>query len=150
MMVLAQLGQSHGVFDWLAHVAIRHAQASRMRLFLLIFATGTSITIFMSNEANAVVLAPAVRAAVKKAKTDPLPYLLSCAFIANAASFVLPISNPANLVVFHQGMPPLAQWLRMFTAASVLSIVTTFAALFWYCGDSLRGKTEIDIEDGQL
>ncbi len=73
------------------------------RLFVLIYAVGTVVTIFMSNDATAVVLTPAVLAAVKKARTEPLPYLLICAFIANAASFVLPISNPANLVVFHQG-----------------------------------------------
>ena len=37
--------------------------------------------------------------------------LFACAFIANAASFVLPISNPANLVVFHKDMPLLLRWL---------------------------------------
>ncbi|QNI33047.1 arsenic transporter [Alloacidobacterium dinghuense] len=150
MMILAQLGQAHGVFDWLATVAIQHAKASRARLFILIYVVGTVVTIFMSNDATAVVLTPAVLAAVKKAKTEPLPCLLSCAFIANAASFVLPISNPANLVVFHLGMPPLAQWLRMFAVASVLSIVTTFAALFWYCRESLRGETETNIGNGHL
>jgi hypothetical protein len=31
---------------------------------------------------------------------------LICAFISNAASFVLPISNPANFVVFGLSMPP--------------------------------------------
>jgi arsenical pump membrane protein len=150
MMVLAQLGQTHGVFDWLAVAAIQHAKASRIRLFALIYAAGTVVTIFMSNDATAVVLTPAVLAAVKKAKTNPLPYLLICAFIANAASFVLPISNPANLVVFHSGIPPLAQWLRTFAAASVFSILATFAALFWYCRKDLRGKTESNIEDGHL
>jgi arsenical pump membrane protein len=150
MMVLAQLGQTHGVFDWLATIAIQHAKSSRARLFALIYAVGTVVTIFMSNDATAVVLTPAVLAAVKKARTEPLPYLLSCAFIANAASFVLPISNPANLVVFHQGMPPLTQWLRTFLIASVLSIVATFAALYWYCRKDLHGETESNIEDGHL
>ncbi|HMD22238.1 MAG TPA: arsenic transporter [Alloacidobacterium sp.] len=150
MMVLAQLGQTHGVFDWLATVAIQHAKSSRARLFVLIYAVGTVVTIFLSNDATAVVLTPAVLAAVKKARTEPLPYLLSCAFIANAASFVLPISNPANLVVFHQGMPPLTQWLRIFLAASALSIIATFAALYWYCRKSLQGETESRIEDGHL
>jgi arsenical pump membrane protein len=54
-----------------------------------------------------VVLTPAVYAATRAARVkEPLPYLLICAFIANAASFVLPISNPANLVVFGAHMPP--------------------------------------------
>ncbi len=150
MMVLAQLGQTHGVFDWLAGVALRNAKGSRIRLFLLIYAVGTLVTVFMSNDATAVVLTPAVLAAVKKAKAEPLPYLLSCAFIANAASFVLPISNPANLVVFQQGMPPLAQWLHTFLAASVLSILATLAALFWYCRGDLRGETESNLQDEQL
>ena len=51
------------------------------------------------------------------AKAKPLPYLFVCAFIANAASFVLPISNPANLVVMGEHMPPLAAWLRLFAVS---------------------------------
>lgn len=150
MMVLAELGQSHGVFEWLATAAIQHARHSRTRLLVLIYAAGTVVTIFMSNDATAVVLTPAVLAVVKKARIEPLPYLLSCAFIANAASFVLPISNPANLVVFHQGMPPLAEWLRVFLMASVLSILATFAALYWYCRDDLRAGIQANIADGHL
>lgn len=150
MMALAELGRSHGVFDWLATAAIQHAGHSRARLFVLIYVAGMVVTIFMSNDATAVVLTPAVLAAVKKARAEPLPYLLSCAFIANAASFVLPISNPANLIVFHQSMPPLAQWLRVFLFASVLSIIATFGALYWYCRHDLRGGTETDIQNGHL
>ncbi len=150
MMVLAQLGQTHGVFDWLAAIAIQHAKGSRIRLFALIYAVGTIVTIFMSNDATAVVLTPAVLAAVKKARTEPLPYLLICAFIANAASFVLPISNPANLVVFHQGMPHLTEWLRIFLLASVVSILVTYAALYWICRKDLQGETESNIQDGHL
>jgi len=58
-----------------------------------------------------------------------MPYLLVCAFIANAASFVLPISNPANLVIFGPHMPSLATWLLRFTVPSVLAIGATYAAL---------------------
>ncbi len=87
----------------------------------------------MSNDATAVVLTPAVLAAVKRAKAPPLPYLFSCALVANAASFVLPISNPANLVVFNSTMPPLLRWLAMFSVPSLVAIVITYALLRWYC-----------------
>ena len=60
---------------------------------------------------------------------QPLPYLFICAFIANAASFVLPISNPANLVVYGAHMPTLMQWLAQFGWASLASIVVTFVML---------------------
>jgi arsenical pump membrane protein len=76
------------------------------------------------------VLTPAVAVAVKTAKVkNPLPHLFICALIANAASFVLPISNPANLVIYGAHMPPLLQWLPRFAIPSVLSILATFLAL---------------------
>jgi arsenical pump membrane protein len=129
MMLLSELANEHGVFNWLASVAVTRAHGSCSRLFTLVYAIGTIVTIFMSNDATAVVLTPAILTAVRKAKVEPLPYLFICALIANAASFVLPISNPANLVVFHNGIPPLAQWLMYFGVPSVLSIVVTYAVM---------------------
>jgi arsenical pump membrane protein len=129
MMLLAELGRREGLFDWLAAYALEHAQGSATRLFLLIYAVGTLVTVFLSNDATAVVLTPAVYAAAKHARAPAIPYLLICAFIANAASFVLPISNPANLVVFGDRMPALASWLREFGPASGVSIVTTYLLL---------------------
>ncbi|HUY19004.1 MAG TPA: arsenic transporter [Candidatus Binataceae bacterium] len=131
MMLLAELARKEGLFDFLAGAAVRLARGSATGLFALIFGVGTAVTIVMSNDATAVVLTPAVFAAARAAKVkDPLPYLLICAFIANAASFVLPISNPANLVIFRQQMPPLAEWLTRFALPSLLSIAATFAMLW--------------------
>ncbi len=54
--------------------------------------------------------------------------IVVCAFIANAASFVLPISNPANLVVFGARMPQLTEWLRLFALPLAASILLTYVA----------------------
>lgn len=132
MMLLSELAKRNGVFDWLANVAVKRANGSSRHLFTLIYGVGTAVTIFMSNDATAVVLTPAVLSAVKRAKAEPMPYLLTCALIANAASFVLPISNPANLVVFHASMPPIVKWLAMFMCPSIISIVATYFLLRWY------------------
>jgi arsenical pump membrane protein len=130
MMLLAETARREGLFDWLAALATKRAAGSPHRLFLLIFGVGTIVTIFLSNDATAVVLTPAVAAAVKTAKVkNPLPYLFICALIANAASFVLPISNPANLVIYGAHMPPLLQWLPRFAIPSVLSILATYLVL---------------------
>src|SRR5277367_5736475 len=107
MMLLSELAREHGVFDWLSSAALKGSHGSAARLFTLVYGVGTLVTIFMSNDATAVVLTPAILAAIRKARVAPLPYLFACAMIANAASFVLPISNPANLVVFRSSMPPL-------------------------------------------
>jgi arsenical pump membrane protein len=152
MMLLSEIAREEGLFDWLAAVATRRAKGSPGRLFLLIYLVGTVVTAFLSNDAAAVVLTPAVAAAVKTAKAkDPLPYLFICAFIANAASFVLPISNPANLVIYGSHMPPLLQWLPRFAIPSVLSIVATFAVLRLTQDKTLRAdRIESEVEVPEL
>ena len=145
MMLLAEVARKEGLFDWLAAQAVRHSKASAKRLFLIVYVVGTIVTVLLSNDATAVVLTPAVYAATRAAKVEPLPYLFICAFIANAASFVLPISNPANLVVFGQHMPPLVQWLRLFALPSALAIVVTYAALRLTQQKALQSKVaEVD------
>ena len=129
MMLLSELARREGLFDTLAGWAVRHAGGSARRLFALVYGIGVVVTVFMSNDATAVVLTPAVYVVAKKAGAKPLPYLFACAFIANAASFVLPISNPANLVVFGEHMPPLAAWTRAFALPSIAAIVVTWAVL---------------------
>jgi arsenical pump membrane protein len=150
MMLLSELAREHGVFDWLSSVAVRSANDSRSRLFAMVYAVGTIVTIFMSNDATAVVLTPAILTAVRKAKVEPLPYLFVCAFIANAASFLLPISNPANLVVFHNQMPSLGRWLLSYGVPCLLSIAATFMVMRWLFRKVLCAAIKCEVEDKPL
>ncbi|MCW2353542.1 MULTISPECIES: arsenic transporter [Bradyrhizobium] len=147
MMLLAEVARKEGLFDWLAEQAVGHARNSATRLFSIVYAVGTLVTIFLSNDATAVVLTPAVYAATRTAKVKPLPYLFVCAFIANAASFVLPISNPANLVVFGAHMPTLLEWLHYFLLPSIVAIAATFIVLRFSLRKSLSGG--VDERDGE-
>jgi arsenical pump membrane protein len=138
MMLLSETARREGLFDWVAAAAVNAARGSRRRLFVLVYAVGVIVTAFLSNDATAVVLTPAVYAVSKTAKADPLPFLFICAFVANAASFLLPISNPANLVVFGDHMPSLLGWLQRFALPSALAVAATFAALRLVEGRTLR------------
>jgi arsenical pump membrane protein len=146
MMLLSEIARREGLFDWLAAVATRSARGSARRLFLLIYGVGTLVTVFLSNDATAVVLTPAVAAAVGAARArQPLPYLLTCAFIANAASFALPISNPANLVIYGTRMPSLLHWLPQYLLPSLVSVLATFFALRWTQRDALKQLIASDV-----
>jgi arsenical pump membrane protein len=151
MMLLSELARQEGLFDWVAARAAGMARGSATRLFSLVFAVGTVVTIFLSNDATAVVLTPAVAAVVKAAKAGkPLPYLFICALIANAASFVLPISNPANLVIYGSHMPALLQWLPRYALPSALSILATYFVLRWTQRDALRQAIAAEIAIPEL
>ncbi len=143
MMLLSELARKEGLFDWVAAIATSYAKGSPKKLFFLVYVVGIVVTALLSNDATAVVLTPAVYAACRAAKVNnPLPYLLICAFIANAASFVLPISNPANLVIFAGGeMPSLGRWMTTFVAPSIGAIITTFVALYLTQRKALSAET---------
>ena len=145
MMLLAEVARREGLFDWVAAHAAKAAQGSPGRLFGLIYLAGILVTAFLSNDATAVVMTPAVYAATRTAGARSLPYLFACAMIANAAGFVLPISNPANLVLYGEHMPPLLPWLRQFALPSVLSIAATYAALRFVFRNELRGEIAHDV-----
>ena len=151
MMLLSELARQQGLFDWLAAHAAAHAKGSGARLFTLVFAVGTVVTVFLSNDATAVVLTPAVAAAARTAKAEqPLPYLFACAFVANAASFVLPISNPANLVIYGAHMPPLLRWLPQYALPSALAVLATYGMLRWTQRGRLRQEVAAEIDKPAL
>jgi arsenical pump membrane protein len=150
MMLLSEIARLEGLFDWVAAYAVNHARGSPRRLFGLVFVVGIVITAVLSNDATAVVLTPAVFAAARKARAEPLPHLFVCALVANSASFVLPISNPANLVLYASRTPPLGHWLESFALPSVLAIAATFAALRWAERGGLKGACAEAVEQPRL
>lgn len=140
MMLLADMARRQGLFDWIAASAARASRGSPRRLFLLVYLAGVVVTALLSNDATAVVLTPAVLAVVRQAKAKPMPYLFICALVANAASFLLPISNPANLVVFGDRLPGLPQWLHWFLLPAIVSVLVTFVALRFLWRAELRER----------
>ena len=145
MMLLSEIARREGLFDRIAAMAVNHADRSPRRLFWLVYVMGVIVTAFLSNDATAVVLTPAVYAAAKKARLEPLPYLFICALVANAASFILPISNPANIVLYGDHTPALGAWLGRFALAALASVVLTFAMLRWTQNAKLPARCDGDV-----
>jgi arsenical pump membrane protein len=144
MMLLAELAALEGVFDWAACLMARAARGSSFRLFCYIYALAVVITAFLSNDATAVVFTPAVAVVARQAgAARKLPYLLICAFVANAASFLLPIANPANLVVYGAAMPDLPHWLRLFALPAAVAIIATFLLLWATQARALRQELAV-------
>ena len=140
IMALAEIARHEGLFDWLAGALLSASGGSRARLFGLVYLAGVFVTALLSNDTTAVVLTPAIAAALARTDAPRLPYLYICAFVANAASFLLPISNPANLVVFGAHLPALRPWLGAFAPASLAAIAITYAALSGVFFQQLRGR----------
>ena len=138
MLALGEFAKIEGVFDWAASHAVRAAGTSSLRLFAIVFGVGILTTALLSNDATIVVLTPAVIVALRRTDAPALPYLFACAFVANAASFILPISNPSNLLVFGNAMPGLGTWLRWLVLPSAIAVAVTAIGLGMLFRSSLR------------
>jgi len=122
LMLICVAAEKAGFFQWSAYKAVNLAKGKGQVLFFTIFALGTVITAFLSNDATALVLTPIVFTMVSQLKLNPLPYVFTCAFIANTASLLLPVSNPVNLLPFTAFHLTLGQYLRYLLLPSVVGI----------------------------
>lgn len=136
MLALAELARVQGLFDWITAELIAAARGRSKRLFAWLFVIAIAVTALLSNDGTILLLTPAAIALSRAAKLPALPFAYAVAFVANAASFILPISNPANLVVFSP-LPPLLPWLALFAAPSAVALVCTYAVLRWHCSRDL-------------
>ena len=151
MMLLSELARDFGVFGWMASVAEQHANGSAVRLFTLVYLVGTVVTIFLSNDATAVVLTPAVLAAVRRAKcrASALPVRL-CVHCQRSFLCVCRFRIRPTWWCFRGHMPPLSHWVASFAVPSLLSILATYAVLRWCFRRELREPLPVDQERTHL
>jgi arsenical pump membrane protein len=131
LMGISVAAESSGLFAWIADVVLERARGSRRRLFVWLFLSGAMMTALLSNDATAIVFTPIVFRAVTKRGIEALPYLYACTFVADTASFGLPFSNPANLLVLPRPqLIPFAAHLGVPMIAAVILNLGIFLALF--------------------
>ncbi len=122
MMALSALAEQAGFFDWAAAHAARLSRGSEPRLLIGIMLLGTLTSTLLSNDATALILTPIVFNLVKKLDLDPLPFTFACVFIADTASFVLPVSNPINIILLDSFHLSLGEFLRLLLLPSLVVI----------------------------
>ncbi len=122
LMLISIIADKAGFFEWCAQKAVMLAGGKGPVLLALIFGLGTFLTAFFSNDATALILTPIVFTLVTRLNLNPLPYVFACAFIANTASMLLPVSNPVNLLAVEKFGLTLGQYLKYLLVPSLLVI----------------------------
>ena len=86
-----------GFFRFLASVALKRAGKNQFKLFFLLYATVSVLTVFTSNDIIILSFTPFVCYFAKNARINPLPYLAAEFVAANTWSMALIIGNPTNI-----------------------------------------------------
>src|ERR1019366_6258315 len=99
LLVLSALVDKSGLFEWAALRAARSARGDGRVLFRNVFVLGAVVTATLSLDTTAVLLTPVVLSFVRRLDVNARPYVVACAFVANAGSLALPVSNLTNLIL---------------------------------------------------
>src|SRR2546423_1471147 len=143
MMALSALAEAAGLFDWLAVQAAKWSGQSVWRLFLNTFLLGSLISMLLSNDATALILTPIIYSLVTRLRLPVLPFLFACTFIADTASFLLPVSNPINIIVLSKFPLDLWTFLRLLFLPCLVVISINIAVFFLLYRKQLQQRFDI-------
>jgi arsenical pump membrane protein len=131
LMTISALTDRAGVFEWVAFQAGKWGRGNGRRLYIVVFLVGAVITMFLSNDATALILTPVVYALVTRLRLPVLPFMFACTFIADTASFLLPVSNPVNILVLDAFPANLGAFLHYLFLPALLCITFNVAIFVW-------------------
>ncbi len=129
LLILSALVDKSGLFEWAALQAARRARGSGRVLFRNVFVLGAVVTVTLSLDTTAVLLTPVVLAFVRRLAVPARPYVVACAFVANAASLALPVSNLTNLILVASFHVPFADFVARMLPIQIGVLAVTFVAL---------------------
>ena len=142
MTVLSVFLDEVGFFGYVAVLALRRAGHSQRRLFFLLFAAVSVLTVFTSNDIVVLTFTPFICYFARAAKIDPLPYLVAEFVAANTFSMALVIGNPTNVYLAATYGIDFIAYLRVMLLPTLAAGLAAGAVLYLLFARRLRQPIE--------
>lgn len=127
MIPFAAALQKTGGIDLAVQAMMDSFGNSGPRVILVVLFLVTAVTsMFMSNTATAVLLAPVTIATAQALDASPAPFAMTVAIAASAA-FMTPVSSPVNTLVLAPGQYRFSDFVRIGVPFTVLVLLVTVA-----------------------
>ncbi len=138
-------------FNYLSSKVLKASQGSQYKIFFALYFLVAVLTIFTSNDIVILSLTPFIISFSKKAKINPIPFLI-CEFVnANTYSMLLSIGNPTNIYLAGSENISFAYYLSKMWLPTFLAGLTTLGAILLLFRKDLRKPVErIELEDAAL
>jgi di/tricarboxylate transporter len=115
------LERTGGVDMAAAGLVVLAGEASPRVLLAAIFVTTSLFSLFISNTATAVLMAPVAMAVAGSLEISPYPFAMTVALAASAA-FMTPVSSPVNTLVLGPGGYKFMDFIRIGVPFSLISL----------------------------
>jgi arsenical pump membrane protein len=148
MAFLSTVLDEAGFFAYLASKTVQKAKGSQFKVFILLYLLTSLLTVFTSNDIIILTFTPFLIYFSKRAKVDPIPYLVGEFVAANSWSMLFLIGNPTNIYLSESfGVTFLQYFLAMWPSAVAGGLVSFgVMILLFYKKLSVpfTGQTEIE------
>lgn len=133
MMPMATALEKTGVSSMVSHSLVQAlGDASPIVLLCSIYFTTSLLTMFISNTATAVLMAPIAMSAAVELGVNPLPLLFSVTLGASMC-FASPFSTPPNALVMHAGNYTFGDYVKVgLPLQIIMGLVMTVVLAFMY------------------
>lgn len=130
LLLLSVLLGKSGFFDWAALLCARAAGGDGRVLYLNVFLLGAFVTAVLSLDTTAVLLTPILLALTRRLALPVVPFLFSCAFVANVGSLLLPISNLTNILFADALGLSFGEFVAWMALPQLVALAVTYGLLF--------------------
>ncbi len=132
-----------GFFDFVADRIFLKTHGGKLKLFLILYAVVSVLTIFTSNDVIILTFTPPICIFAKKAKISPLPFLLGEFVAANTWSMTFIIGNPTNVYLAGSFGISFSEYFSVMALPSVIGSLTALGVLLLIFRKDLTKPIEI-------
>lgn len=117
-------------FEYLANKALKKANGSQIKLFLILYLLCSILTIFTSNDIVILTFTPFIIFFSKNAKINPIPYLVTEFIAANTWSMLFIIGNPTNIYIGANANINFLDYFKVMFLPTIFAGLTSLSILF--------------------
>lgn len=139
-----------GFFEKVASWAARKAKGSQFLLFIILYLLTAVLTIFTSNDIIIITFTPFIIFFTKRAKIDPIPYLVSEFVAANTWSLLLIIGNPTNIYLASSFGISFVDYLSHMFLSAILAGLVSLGIMILVFKKKLTKKLETNVDDVKI
>lgn len=150
MTILSIFLDELGFFRYLANCALKRAGGSQTRLFVILYATVSILTVFTSNDIIILSFTPFVCYFAKNARIDPIPFLAAEFVAANTWSMALIIGNPTNIYLVTAMGGDFVSYVKVMFLPTLASGVLSCLCLFLLFRKKLLSPINVSCEDVKI
>ena len=139
-----------GFFRYLASAVLRFAGSDQRKLFVLLYAAVSFLTVFTSNDIVVLTFTPFICFFAKNAEIDPVPYLFAEFVAANTWSMLFIIGNPTNIYLAAGNGIDFASYFRVMALPTLFGGVISFTLLWILFRKKLKAPMRIVAQGAHL